>query len=377
MDVNTTGGPVRGTTTGTVTAFRGIPYATAKRFQPPSPHPRWTETKDASNPGPAAPQLRSRLAHVMGEHEANWAEDGCLNLNVWTTGVDAGKPVLFWIHGGGFSSGSGGWDWYDGGLLAANHDIVVVTINYRLGPFGYLGADNLGAQDQQAALEWVHENIAAFGGDPGQITVGGQSAGAYSSLYLAIDPATKPLIRRIVLESGPWGLPPMDPDVAERTAKAFFEHVDRDAPAEQILQATTTLPGNAPGAPAFYPVLGGPGYPKAWPDADLSDLDVLIGFTKDEAAAFPGLQGMFEASVRTIAEASATAFTYRFDRTGPLGAPHCVELPYLFGTFDAFAASPMLDPDKPRTTDFGDAVAQFTRTGDPGWPKAPEFRYFV
>jgi len=382
MDVNTTAGPVRGVTTGRTTAFRGIPYATAKRFQPPTPHPKWTETKDASDPGPAAPQLASRLAHVMGDHDADWAEDGCLNLNVWTTGRTTRKPVLFWIHGGGFSSGSGGWDWYDGGLLAARHDIVVVTINYRLGPFGYLyrpesGADNLGARDQRAALEWVHDNIAAFGGDPAQITVGGQSAGAYSSLYLAIDPATKDLMHRVVLESGPWGLPPMDPGTAEQTATTFLQHVDAQAPAQQLLDAALTLPGNAPGAPAFYPVLGGAGFPAAWPDADLSNLNVLIGFTKDEHAAFPGLQSLFDQGVHAIAKASANAFTYRFDRSGPLGAPHCVELPYLFGTFDAFDQSPMLDPDTPRTTDFGDSVAQFTKTGDPGWPHSPEFRYFV
>ncbi len=376
MDVNTTSGPVRGITTGTTTAFRGIPYATAKRFQPPTPSPGWTDTRLTAEAGPAAPQLRSRLAHIMGEHEANWAEDGCLNLNVWTTGTETKKPVLFWIHGGGFSSGSGGWDWYDGGLLAAKHDIVVVTINYRLGPFGYLGTDNLGAQDQRAALEWVRDNIAAFGGDPAQITVAGQSAGAYSSLYLAIDPATSDLVHRVVLESGPWALNPMDPTAAEQTAKAFFEHVDADAPAQQLLDAMLTLPGNAPGVPAFYPVLGGPGYPKAWPHADLSNLDVLIGFTKDEDVAFPGLMSLFDQGVPAIAKASGRAFTYRFDRSGPLGAPHCVELPYLFGTFDAFAQSPMLDPAEPRTMDFGDAVAQFTKTGDPGWSEAPEVRHF-
>jgi len=321
----------------------------------------------------------------MGDHDADWAEDGCLNLNVWTTGAATKKPVLFWIHGGGFSSGSGGWDWYDGGLLAARHDIVVVTMNYRLGPFGYLyrpeiGADNLGARDQRAALEWVYDNIAAFGGDRDRITVGGQSAGAYSSLYLAIDPATRDLMRRVVLQSGPWGLPPMDPATAEQATKTFVQNLDADpltAPAEQLLDTALTMPGAAPGSPAFYPVLGGAGFPAAWPDVDLSDLNVLVGFTKDEDVAFPGLQSLFETGVHAIAKASANAFTYRFDRSGPMGAPHCVELPSLFGTFDAFGQSPMFDPDAPRTTDFGDSVAQFTKTGDPGWPHSPKFRYFV
>ena len=103
----------------------------------------------------------------------------------------------------------------------------------------------------------------------------------------------------------------------------------------------------------------------------------MIGTTKDEDVAFPGLRGLFDHGVHAIAKASANAFTYRFDRSGPMGAPHCVELPYLFGTFDDFDGSPMLDPDAPRSVDFGDSVAQFTKTGDPGWPNSPEFRYFL
>ncbi|WP_345033265.1 carboxylesterase family protein [Kutzneria kofuensis] len=382
--MNTTAGPVRGLHDGKVTAFRGIPYATAKRFQPPTPHPVWTEPRDASKPGPEAPQLQSRLAWVMGERQLNWAEDGCLNLNVWTTDTTTRKPVLVWFHGGGFTSGSGGWDWYDGGILAGNHDIVVVTANYRLGPLGYvylpdLNADNLGAQDQQAVLRWVHDNIAAFGGDPDQITVGGQSAGAYSALYLAIDPATKDLVHRVVLESGPYALPPLDPEAATRIADKFLDVLGADpmeATVEQILATLPKLaePGRA--APPLMPVRTGAGYPKPWPEADLTDLDVLIGHTRDEMVAFGGAPDIFEPGVHTIAEA-ANGFAYRFDRTGPLGAPHCVEIPYLFGTFEAFENSPMLGPEPKRTTDFGDAVAQFTKTGDPGWPRYPEFRHFV
>jgi para-nitrobenzyl esterase len=389
MDILTTTGPVRGSTTGKVTAFRGIPFAAAARFQPPTRHPAWTQPRDATKPGPVAPQLPSRLAHVMGDHDADWSEADCLNLNVWTpktetTGTATKMPVLLWFHGGGFSSGGGGWDWYDGSILTGKHDIVVVTANYRLGPLGYLykpelGANNLGAQDQQAALRWVHDNIAAFGGDPNQITVGGQSAGAYSSLYLAIDPATKDLMHRIVLQSGPWGLPPLDPEVASETADAFLKHLDADpltAPVEQLLAALVKVAKPGQPGPPLMPVLGGAGYPNKWQDADLSGLNVLIGYTKDEMVAFSGAPDIFEQGVQAIAKAS-NAFAYRFDRTGPLGVPHCMELPYLFGTFDAFAGSPMLDPDAPRQTDFGDAVAQFTKDGDPGWPHSPKFRYFV
>jgi len=377
MDVNTTTGPVRGLTAGKVEAFRGIPYATAARFRPPTPPKAWTEPLAATKPGPAAPQTASRLAWVMGDRELDWAEDGCLNLNVWTTDTTARKPVLVWFHGGAFTTGSGSWDWYDGGNLAGDNDIVVVTANYRLGALGYLyrpaiGADNLGAQDQAAVLRWVHDNIAAFGGDPGQVTVGGQSAGAYSALYLAIDPATKDLVHRVVLESGPWALPPADPTTAATNADEFLTLLtDPAAPTEALLATQQKLP--TAGLP-FLPVLGGAGYPKPWQQADLSELDVLIGYTKDEMVAFPGAPDMFEQGVHEIAKAS-NGFAYRFDRPGPLGVPHCAELPYLFGTFEAFRDSPMLGPD--RGTDFGTAVADFTRTGDPGWRRYPEVRHFV
>ena len=381
--MKTNQGLVRGVTTGKVTAFRGIPYATAQRFRAPAPHPGWTNIFDASKPGPAAPQLASRLAWVMGDHDADASEADCLNLNVWTTDTASKRPVLVWFHGGGFTSGSGGWDWYDGANLAQN-DIVVVTANYRLGPLGYLykpeiGANNLGTQDQAATLRWVHDNIAAFGGDPDRVTVGGQSAGAYSALYLAIDPATKHLMHQIVLQSGPFGLPPADPETAARTADRFLDVLGADpfeATTDQILATLPKLAKPGTPVPPMMPVLGGVGYPRIWPDADLSGLNVLIGHTRDEMVAFGGAPDIFEAGAHAIAKAS-NGFAYRFDRTGPLGAPHCVELPYLFGTFDAFAGGPMLDPDKPKVADFGAAVAQFTRTGDAGWSRYPEFRYFV
>ena len=164
-------------------AFRGIPYAASpvgeRRFAAPEQHPRWQDPRDATRPGPSVPQGPSRLEAVMGRRVPDWDEDGCLTLNVWTPRLPgAGSapgalPVLVWFHGGGFTSGSGGWDWYDGRNLAAAGPIVVVTANYRLGPLGYLylpdlGIENLGTQDQAAVLAWVQRNISAFGGDPGK-----------------------------------------------------------------------------------------------------------------------------------------------------------------------------------------------------------------
>ena len=222
--VATDRGKVRGVAEGEVVSFRGIPYAGSPigelRFAPPQQHPGWSGVREAVQAGPAAPQGASRLERVMGHRRPDWDEDGSLTLNVWSPQRalegEVPRPVLVWFHGGGFTSGSGGWDWYDGARLAGLGDMVVVTANYRLGALGYLylpeiGADNLGAQDQAAVLRWVRDNIASFGGDPRAVTVGGQSAGAYSAMALALDPLTGPLITRVLLESGPWDWQPQDP----------------------------------------------------------------------------------------------------------------------------------------------------------------------
>ncbi len=260
------------------------------------------------------PQAASRLERVQGLRVPDWNEDGSLTVNVFTPRRalkdGAVRPVLVWWHGGGFTSGSGGWDWYGGSRLAALGDIVVVTANYRVGPLGYLhlpqiGAANLGPQDQAAVLRWVQDNIASFGGDPRAVTVGGQSAGAYSALMLALDPATNGSITRVLLQSGPFGLNPQDPHQAAENADAYLRLLGipdgadtvkalRALPAEQLLDAYGRLsvqlavPGNT--APLMYPVLGAPGMPRprqqALADGALEGKQLLIGTTRDEATAF-------------------------------------------------------------------------------------------
>ncbi|MFB7634776.1 carboxylesterase/lipase family protein [Streptomyces sp. NPDC056149] len=459
--VATERGRVRSRAEDGVAAFRGIPYAASPvgelRFAPPQPCAQWSDIRDALRAGPAAPQSPSRLEAVMGRRTPDWDEDGCLTLNVFGPPADRRdgppRPVLLWFHGGGFSSGSGGWDWYDGARLAARGDLVVVTANYRLGALGYLhlpqiGADNLGSQDQAAALRWVRDNIAAFGGDPDAVTVGGQSAGAFSALALATDPETSGLVRRVLLQSGPWGLPPQDPALAAEHAQAYLRLLDvadqpdpgkalRALPVDQLIATHGTLAlqvaqaGSV--APAMYPVLGGAGNPHAWRDAlaagALDGKDLLIGTTRDEMAAFLGLVPAIQSLSRAdalaglarlapgdgaaerlyqryadqlpgatpgrivIAAQSDTDFrngaleiadhhaaagnpthVYQFDYAAPgadnpLGACHCVELPFLFGTFDAFVDSPMLGhPDAAARAlgdAFADAVATFVTTGTP------------
>jgi para-nitrobenzyl esterase len=283
----------------------------------------------------------------MGRRAPDWDEDGCLTLNVWTprlpdTGsAPSARPVLVWFHGGGFTSGSGGWDWYDGRNLAAAGPMVVVTANYRLGPTGYLylpdlGIENLGMQDQAAVLAWVRRNIAAFGGDPGAVTVGGQSAGAFSALYLALSPVTGPHVKRVITQSGPWGLPPQHPGEAADHARRFLAILGLDSspdlaalravPPGQLLAAYQQLardisrPGSA--APPMYPVLGSFGLPEPWEQAlaggRLDGKPLLTGTTRDEMAAFfasdPRIQAITAGQASQIVAGQTAGGAGRFSR---------------------------------------------------------------
>src|SRR5258708_33152503 len=190
--VATRSGKVEGFERDGVHVFRGIPYAAppvgSRRWQPPQREEKWAGTRDAGSFSPQAAQTEFALATIMGESQPANSEDS-LYLNVWTPGCDdARRPVMVWIHGGAFIWGSGDTPWYDGTKFAVHGDLVVVTINYRLGPFGFLhladlfdgafaGSGNAGILDQIAALEWVRDCIAAFGGDPERVTVFGESAG--------------------------------------------------------------------------------------------------------------------------------------------------------------------------------------------------------
>src|SRR5881227_538669 len=206
--VETTSGTVRGREKNGIQDFRGIPYAAPPvgelRFRPPQPVEPWNGVRDATAFGPMAMQTQGAMETMFGAPPRPMSED-CLTLNVWTPGLDdARRPVMVWIHGGGFLFGTGATPWYDGRSFARD-DIVLVTINYRLGAFGFLhidGQGNNGILDQVAALEWVRDNIAAFGGDPGNVTAFGESAGAMSVGTLLGLPAAKGLFVKAIPESG-------------------------------------------------------------------------------------------------------------------------------------------------------------------------------
>lgn len=360
-----------------VSRFGGLRYALApvgaRRFAPPAPLPLRGEV-DATGTGPIAPQLPSALAPVLGACEAPQSED-CLHLTVWTPGADAARrPVLVWCHGGAWQSG-GVLDWYSGEALARRGDVVVVGLNARLGPLGWLLADggvaNLGLLDLELAFQWVATHIAAFGGDPARITAMGQSAGGVNVAALGMRGASG--FQRAILQSAPLGRGARSAEAARfigrtllRAAGAADLRQARDLPVERLLRAqlapevVAATRAAADGHGLFGPVLDGDTLPPL--SAPLTAhaagrVDVLAGWNRDEMRAFaaPGTavdgaetERRFATPARQwaaqSARAGAQAWLYRFDGPPglPLGACHCAELPFVFGTHGAFASAPLL-----------------------------------
>ena len=288
-------------------SFLGIPYAAALRWAPPRAYPRWTGVREATQAGPGAPQPRRPVAEFTHGPRPATDEQRCLNLNVFTPATDGSRPVLVFIHGGGFAIGHGAASLYDGARLARDADAVVVTLNYRLGSLGWLAdprlcagagtpAANWGLLDQIAALQWVAENIGAFGGDPGRVTLSGQSAGALSAMDLLVVPDARGLFSRAILQSPPLGDLAQPPEQGERWAQALADAAGgwpalRSLEAERVVALHETLLDD----PAFRGTRGGalptldapsiPSSPLQTPQAS-PDVDVLIGHAAQEGTFF-------------------------------------------------------------------------------------------
>jgi para-nitrobenzyl esterase len=233
--VATDSGFIRGDSEAGLLVFRGIPYVAApdgeRRFRPPAPVPRWTGVRDARDFMPACPQVVER---DPTENNNSVMSEDCLGLNVWTPGTDRAKrPVMVFIHGGAFIEGSSRNSWYDGAALARRGNVVIVTLQYRLGALGFLelsqiggndfaASGNLGILDQVAALQWVHDNIAAFGGDPANVTLFGESVGATSAAILMTIPVARGLFHKVILESNSGTRVGHDLAAATAMAKAFL-----------------------------------------------------------------------------------------------------------------------------------------------------------
>lgn len=313
--VETTSGPIEGREKEGMLLFAGVPYAAPpvgeRRFKAAVPHAPWQEVRPAKRFGPAAPQIPT--GGLTDSAQVRWDED-CLTLNIATPAADGRKrPVLFWIHGGGYRTGQGAIPWYAGGRFASQGDIVVVSINYRLGALGFTDLSHLGSDyatsgvnglnDQIVALGWVRENIEHFGGDPEKITIAGESAGGFAVSTLLASPEAEGLFRAAIPQSGAaqHTLPKAAGEICAeklmaalgaRTAAALAAVSAADVlDAQQKISAEIGEGAgtvSAFGVPvgAFYPVEGNAVVPKS-PLAALregmgSGVPILAGTNRDE-----------------------------------------------------------------------------------------------
>jgi para-nitrobenzyl esterase len=435
--VRTSAGRVRGVARDGVVAFRGVPFAAAPegplRFRAPAPVEAWDGVRDAVAFGAAPPQ-----SPPMPGMPAIWRPgDGldCLTANVWTPGLGAaGLPVMVWIYGGAWQSGSASQPGYDGTVLAGA-GVVVVTFNYRVGfeGFGQLPGTpaNRGLLDQVAALEWVEAEIASFGGDPGNVTVFGESAGAGSVAVLVAAPAARGLFRRAIAQSVPAGsLTTNEAEqvtglmAAEAGVEPTWEGFAGLAPEAILRVQDVQLPGRDAGITPFGPVIDGElvtGQP--WEAISAGhDVDLICGFTheefqlfapaadpsgidlaavaasfglgpdavgayraanpgRDQAALFSVMMSdaLFRMPSTWVAEAHARAGgrTWLYDfawRSPAFGACHALDVPFTFGNGDTPMAAWLLGSPPP--ADFAvlsehirRAWTAFATIGDPGWPR--------
>ncbi len=316
LTVETMSGPVRGDHKRGSFRIKGIPFAASPvddlRFRPPQPPEPWTQVHDGTGRFPIAPQPMAGMeAAAGGAGGSAQSEAGCLTLNVWTPAADdAKRPVLFWIHGGGFLTGAGTIPWYDGSSFA-RRDVVVVSINYRLGALGFLelgGVDasfadsgNVGLLDQIAALEWVRDNIEAFGGDPTNVTIFGESAGGMSVGALLGTPSAAGLFHKAIPQSGAAANVATSASAQAAAAQLLdvlrVDDVDslRRVPADALIEAQGRIRGEfgASGGLPFQPVVGGDTLPRQPLDAvaagSAAGIPVMTGTNRHEMRLFTAL----------------------------------------------------------------------------------------
>ncbi len=362
---------------------RGIRYGRAARFAAPQPIAPWSNVLDATTRGPACPQLPSRLEWVTGPVVDGLAmSEDCQVLSVTAPSDANGLPVMVWLHGGAYVSGGGEAPKYDAEELARRGRVVVVRVTYRLGVLGYLspsGVDNRGLLDQILALQWVHDNIGAFGGDPERVTVFGQSAGADSVLSLLLCEQTTGLFQRAIMQSAPLGVRDGRDAMTAAMRSAANTVITGQVMDAQTAAVAAAAPFGLIGSLPFGPIMGSDPLPAAsHADDRLADtarrIDLLVGYTRNDGAPFVAMDpriarlkhlGPVGAVIERAASAALTrrvfgmparrlaqtwrgyggrSATYRVNWSpprAPMGPCHCIELPLLFDAH-AWADAPML-----------------------------------
>ncbi|WP_417613629.1 carboxylesterase/lipase family protein [Parasphingorhabdus sp.] len=337
-------GPVRGSLEGDLHVFRGIPYAVPpvgeRRWAAPQPLPEHDGIVEADKFGPACMQPGPRGPSIYAWDLPSMSED-CLTLNIWAPEDAKNAPVFFWIHGGSLQTGSGGDPLYDGSALA-ERGIVVVSINYRLGPLGYLAhpalsaespdqvSGNYGLLDQIEALKWVRANISAFGGDPEQVTIAGESAGALSVMYLMTAPQVKGLFHRAIAQSAYTVSAPALREnrngmvAAEQQGLALAEKLGATDLAALRAMDAKDIVNKAPAAGYFpFPNIDGQTVPRQLVDSfdrnEQAPVPILAGFNAGEIRSLrfllakpPANAAAYEAAIRANYGEFADAFLARY-----------------------------------------------------------------
>ncbi|HWA30995.1 MAG TPA: carboxylesterase family protein, partial [Rhizomicrobium sp.] len=304
-------GALKGTAENGVDVFKGVPFAQPPvgnlRWKPPMPLPRWTGTKDATQFGPACVQPVAKLANVYSGPALPMSED-CLTLNIWVPAQAHNAPVFFWIYGGALWGGANREAMYDGTRMA-ERGVIVVAVNYRLGVLGWLAhpelsaespqgiSGNYGLLDQIAALRWVKDNIAAFGGDPSNVTIAGESAGGLSVMYLMASPPARGLFAKAIAESAymvstpelkdrKYGMPSAE-STGEKLAATLH------APNIAALRAMDAVTLTNQAAAAFFPPFGAI-------DGHVLTDQLITVFDKGEEALVPILAGFNQGEIRSL-----------------------------------------------------------------------------